>query len=370
MERKLVRFETVDELLPIKFINKETQQEETASAIELIKIKGWQVVAQKGLYKPGQKLIYCEIDSLLPELPVFDFLAPRGVSASNDGSKGYRIKTMKLKGALSQGICFPLEILKEMGISYYEGSNAIQMNKDDIRFVAGIGDDISEFLGIKKWEPYIPAQLQGVIRGNFPGFLRKTDEERVQNLPWIFEQFKDEIFYETEKIDGTSVTFYFKDDLFGVCSRNLDLKESEDNLYWKMARQFDIENKLKSIGSYAIQGEIYGNGVQKNKYKLTDVFFACFNIFDIENQTYLNLQELKNMSLQLNIPLVPIINENFKLPNTLDDLLKYVSGPSILNPSSLREGSVFRPLIEKEVRGLGRLSFKAVSNEFLLKHGD
>jgi RNA ligase (TIGR02306 family) len=166
------------------------------------------------------------------------------------------------------------------------------------------------------------------------------------------------------------VTFYFKDELFGVCSRNLDLKETEDNLYWKMARQLDIENKLKSIGSYAIQGEIYGNGIQKNKYKLKDVFFACFNIFDIENQTYLNLQELKNMSLQLNIPLVPIINENFKLPNTLDDLLKYVSGPSTLNPSSLREGSVFRPLIEKEVRGLGRLSFKAVSNEFLLKHGD
>ena len=133
------------------------------------------------------------------------------------------------------------------------------------------GVDVTDLLGIVKYEPPIPAELSGKVKGNFPSFLRKTDEERVQNLTKEYEQYiqSDQKFYITEKLDGSSATFYFKDGVFGVCSRNLELLETAENTFWKVARELDLENKMKKFGiNMSLQGELIGEGIQGNPYKI------------------------------------------------------------------------------------------------------
>lgn len=228
--------------------------------------------------------------------------------------------------------------------------------------ILDIGLDVTEHLGIVKYEPPIPAELSGKVKGLFPSFIRKTDEERIQNLTSEYEEFKKQKFYVTEKLDGSSSTFYYKDGIFGVCSRNLELLETDNNTFWKVAREMDLENKMKSLGfNVALQGELIGSGVNGNIYKMNNHTVRFFNLFDIDRREYIDLENFKRILKDLNLPIIPILDESFQLPDTIDELLLMSEGKSELNNNVDREGLVIRSLDRK-------ISFKVISNNFLLRN--
>jgi len=370
-DRKLASIQKIKNIEDIEFLNNQTNKLEKAQNINKISILGWHLVAQKNLYNIDDFVVYCEIDSFLPDVPCFDFLRKgSGLKSLEDGSTGFRIKTIKLKGQISQGIVFPVSIFSDFGYVVEKLSDGILISKDDQNQTLAEGDDVSDILNIKKWELPIPANLKGEIKGNFPGFLIKTDEIRIQAIPEILENFSDVAFYYTEKLDGTSATFYYKDEVFGVCSRNLDIKENESNTYWQMAKKYDLEKKLKDLNkNIAIQGEIIGPGVQKNKLQLKDVELRIFNIFDIDAYKYYNFKEFNDLILNFDLKSVPIFDQPIYLKDfTVDQLVELSKGFSTLNSQILREGIVFKTFDEIQDSRFGRLGFKVINPDFLLKY--
>ncbi|HIE27970.1 TPA: hypothetical protein EYP66_11855 [Candidatus Poribacteria bacterium] len=163
MDRALAHIERIRSIEPI----------EGADRIEKSTILGWEVVIRKEEFKVGDLVVYIEIDSILPEREEFEFLRDRK----------FRIKTVRLRGQVSQGIAFPLSILPD-GIQIEEGL------------------DVTEALNIHKYEPPIPAQLSGVVKGAFPSFIPKTDETRIQSVPDVLVRHKGKVFFISEKLDG------------------------------------------------------------------------------------------------------------------------------------------------------------------------
>ena len=209
-----------------------------------------------------------------------------------------------------------------------------------------------------KYEPPVPAELSGIMKGNFPSFIPKTDEERVQNLSKGYAGLQNNAYYLTEKLDGSSATFYYNNGVFGVCSRNMDLLESAGNTYWKVARALDIEHKING-SNVAIQGELVGEGIQGNPYKLRGQTVYFFNAFDIDKQQYFSYSEFKNFFTRLHLQTVPVVSEAFTLPETIGELLLFAEGKSLLHPLAEREGLIIRSHDRT-------ISFKAISNKFLL----
>jgi RNA ligase (TIGR02306 family) len=322
---------------------------EGADAIEKATVLGWQLVVKKGEFKAGDLCIYCEIDSLMPERTEFEFLKSRGM----------RIKTIRLRGQVSQGICFPLSILPD-GVTLEE----------DI--------DCTDILGITKYEPPIPACLSGVMKGRFPSFIPKTDETRVQVLQQLLSKYKGERCYITEKLDGSSATFYVNNNEFGVCSRNLELLEDDANSFWKVARQMDIENKLRELnGNYALQGELIGEGIQGNKLRIKGQTVRFFNAFDIDRFEYLSVDRFVQLCRQLELPTVPILTTDYLLDDNINAIVRLATVRSALRSDTWAEGIVIRPLTEKidlllsnENFNNGRVTFKAINPEFLLKYSE
>jgi RNA ligase (TIGR02306 family) len=332
MERKLASIRIISDIQPI----------EGADMIELAIVDGWKVVVAKNVnHKVGDLVVYCEIDSFLPIKEEFEFLRKGSYKKMVDGTEGFRLRTIKLRGQVSQGLILPIHTLPLLEMVHE-------------------GQDVTEMLGIVKYEPPIPAELAGKVKGLFPSFLRKTDEERIQNLSGEIENWKDKTFYVTEKLDGSSATFYYKDGEFGVCSRNLELLETEDNTFWKFARQVDLENKMRDFDvNISLQGELIGEGIQGNPYKIKGQTVRFFNLFDIDLQEYHSLSMFKGVCNRFGVDMVPILNEHFEMFNTVEDILEYAEGKSVLNPNFDREGVVIRSLDRK-------ISFKAISNKFLL----
>lgn len=277
MGRKLATIQTIREINLIP----------NADALEVASVLGWKVVIKKGEFKVGDLCIFCEIDCLLPIREEFEFLR-KGCYKKNDNGEGFRIKTVRLRGQISQGICFPLSILPkgiEFGVIEEEGK------------------DVTELLGIEKYIPAIPAELKGLVKGQFPSFMPKTDETRVQVLQDVLTRHKGKFCYITEKVDGASVTYFYNKGEFGVCSRNLELSETEGNALWKFARENKIEEKLRALGTnIAIQGELIGVGIQKNNLKLPEKKVLFFNVFDIDQYKYLNFtffkETIENLGLK------------------------------------------------------------------------
>ena len=234
-----------------------------------------------------------------------------------------------------------------------------------------IGTNITEVLGVTKYEPAIPAQLAGKVKGNFPVFLKKTDEERIQNMEWVLNEYKDEPFYVTEKLDGTSFTAYYNNGEFGICSRNFNLFETEENTHWRVARELKLEEKLKEYGNnVSLQGELLGEGIQKNRYKLKGQTVYFFNIFNIDTYEYFDYKMFSNRLFEMGLKSVPVISpiEGYFLPETVQELLEYSQGKSQLNPEQEREGIVLRPFRNIVHPKYGRISFKVISNKYLLKY--
>jgi RNA ligase (TIGR02306 family) len=343
MERKLASIQKVVDLQPI----------ENADAIEVATILGWHCVVKKGEVEIGQPVVYFEVDSILPtDKPEFAFL---------EKSHG-RIKTIKLRGQISQGLALPLSTITYQDLSVF--------NEDD---------DVTELLGVTKYEPPEPgcgggANLGGRSRGNFPHFLHKTDEIRIQSVPGVLERHRGKKFYISEKIDGSSFTSYLNEDIFGICSRNLDLMRDEDadgnikNVFWKTAVKIGLEDRVRSLGNLNLgfQGELAGPGIQKNKYGLTDYEIFFFNVYDIDEHKYLDLHDFQCVIEGIGLRTVPILDV-IELNHTVDQLVEMSKGSSILKPVK-REGIIFRPIIEDFDPKLGRLSFKVINPEFLLQH--
>jgi RNA ligase (TIGR02306 family) len=332
MERKLASIRRISDIQPI----------EGADMIELAIVDGWKVVVAKEVgHKVGNLVVYCEIDSFLPIKEEFEFLRKSSYKKMGD-QEGFRLKTIRLRGQVSQGLILPMSVF-----ALYP-SNPTE------------GDDVTEALGIVKYEPPIPAELTGKVKGLFPSFIRKTDEERIQNLASEYEEMKKHTYYVTEKLDGSSATFYYNNGEFGVCSRNLELLETEGNTFWKVARELDLENKMREYGmNISFQGELIGEGIQGNPYKIKGQTVRFFNLFDIDLYVYHSLSVFKETMKVLGLETVPVLDTHFHLPQTIDKLLLMADGKSELNPNFDREGIVIRSLDRK-------ISFKVISNKFLL----
>ena len=342
MERKLATIRKITNITPI----------EGADKIELVTVGGWKVVAAKDVnHKIGDLVVYCEIDSFLPIKEEFEFLRKSSYKKLSDGTEGFRLKTIKLRGQVSQGLILPI---KELSIFQFASSSNLSE-----------GDDVTNILGITKYEPPIPAELAGKVKGGFPHFIPKTDEERVQNLSKEYDEWKLQSkhkFYVTEKLDGSSATYYIKDGVFGVCSRNLELLETEGNTFWKVARDLDLENKMKSLNmNISLQGELIGEGIQGNPYKIKGQTVRFFTGFDIDKFERISFTQLVVMLMELNLQYVPVLNDEFGfvLPDTIEGMLEYAENKSQLNENTEREGVVVRSMD-------GTISFKAISNKFLL----
>lgn len=341
MERKLATVRIINDIQPI----------EGADMIELAIVDGWKVVVAKNVgHKVGDMVIYCEIDSFLPIKEEFEFLRKSSYKKMGD-QEGFRLKTIKLRGQVSQGLILPISVLNPTDTNIY--------------VTPFEGLDVTEMLGIVKYEPPIPAELAGKVKGLFPSFIRKTDEERVQNLASEYEMYKTQNkegmkFYVTEKLDGSSATYYLKDGMFGVCSRNLELLETEGNTFWKVARELMLEEKLGTLdNNICLQGELIGEGIQGNPYKIKGQTVRFFNAFNIDTQEYLGLTEFITLVNGMKLETVPVLDTNFTLPETIEGMLKVAEDKSTLNPSFDREGIVIRSADRT-------ISFKAISNKFLL----
>jgi RNA ligase (TIGR02306 family) len=338
MERKLA---TVRKIADI-------QEIEGADMIELAIVDGWKVVVAKNVgHKVGDMVIYCEIDSFLPIKEEFEFLRKTSYKKMSDGTEGFRLKTIKLRGQVSQGLILPMSVVEYTNVQFE------------------VGMDVTNLLGVTKYEPPVPADLAGKVKGLFPSFIWKTDEERVQNLASEYELYKTKNkdgmkFYVTEKLDGSSATYYFKDGVFGVCSRNLELLETEGNTFWKIARDLKLEEWLGTLeNNICLQGELVGEGIQGNPYKIKGQTVRFFNAFNIDTQEYLGLTEFITLVNGMKLETVPVLDTNFTLPETIEQMLKVAEDKSILNPSFDREGIVIRSTDRT-------ISFKAISNKFLL----
>ncbi len=320
---------------------------EGADAIEVAVVDGWKVVVKKGEFAVDSLAVYIEIDSWVPT-ELAPFLSKGKEPREYEGVKGERLRTVKLRGQLSQGLLLPIpeDTIKGAGSLIAEGL------------------DLTDHLGIIKWERPMNAQLAGMARGNFPALVPKTDQERIQNLTRSFEQYQQDTWSITEKLDGSSCTFYLDDeDVFHVCSRNLDLKEDEANSFWKVARKFQIEDIMRRnfMKGMAIQGEMIGEGIQGNQYK-TQLDFYVYDMYNTHTGQYILPNQLKAACEKLGLKHVPILCENTEIKDhTIQSLLQYAEGKSVLN-GSIREGLVYKSNTVHD------RSFKCINNSWLLKN--
>lgn len=375
MREQLAYVEVIKSLSPIK----------DADKIERATVLGWECVVLKGQFKVGDNIIFCEVDSVLPDIECFDFLR----------EKKFRIRTIKLKSQISQGLVLSLSTINDIDPAF------------DISKLK-VGDDCTSLLGITKYDPesaldepeveqvkrswianrysYYKWKLLGIKpikKGSFPSDVPKTNEERVQKMGSALERHEGEEVYITEKLEGSSCTFIYRkngnwlarlfnnDGIFQVCSRNTIVFNSQNGKNRKnsphylksIADRYKIHEKLKSLNrNLALQGESLGPKIQKNIYNFSDYEFCAFLMFDIDKQEYLSFVEMQSLCRELNIPMVPVVGFGKIVP----DVKYYVElskGKSLMGVNINREGIVIRGLA-------GNFSFKSINPEYLLAERD
>ena len=325
-----------------------------ADAIECAVVGGWKVVVKKGEYRVGDLAVYCEIDSWIPTV-LAPFLSKGKEPNEFEGIKGERLRTVKLRGQLSQGLLMPIQA----GISEVEWRD-LETSHENVE-----GVDVSDLLNIRKWEKHIIPQLSRDVRPFPEEAFPRTDQERVQNLsdtlPELIEASLE--FEVTEKLDGRSMTVYRLNGSFGVCSRNLDLGRDPTDAYWKSVIAIGIEDRMaaQNCDNIAIQGELIGPKMNGNLYKLSDVAFHVFDCYDAAAGKYLDPAARRELVAKLQLNHVPVL-ENYKMDSctTIDSLLALAEGESAITKGVEREGVVFKNVD-------GGITFKAVSNKYLLR---
>lgn len=340
--RALATVETITEIGPIA----------DADAIVRARVRGWDVVVKLDEFTVGDPCVYFEVDTLLEVAdPRFEFLAPRGVRTDGDGAYGHVLKTARLRGQYSQGLALPLSAFPELAD-------------------AKPGDDVTDLLPLVKWDPPIPAEIAGAVRGPRPSWIAKTDEERVQNLAEVLHTDVSD-WLPTEKIDGTSTTFFVdpQTGVDGVCTREWDLLPNDKTL-WRLARELEIHDLLRVAfpgQRVAVQGETYGFGIQGNPLQLKDQRWSAFNLRVGDHDVPRAYWPL--WLLDMSVP----VRDDIVFPATVDDALTSVEGlASLVNPARPAEGVVWRSATREFARcadgRLVRASYKVVSNRYLLKH--
>jgi len=324
-----------------------------ADSIECVGVLGWECVSKKNEFKEGDKCIYIEIDSLLPVIPEFEFLRK---GCYNPNLDKFRIKSIKLRKTLSQGIALPISLFPRL----------IDLE---------IGTDITDILGVIKYEPPIPAQIAGDAR-SFSWPIEKTDEIRVQQDDEynFIKSLSGKPYYISLKLDGTSCSFILNpaDGEFHVCGRNYSYKKNDSHSFWKIENKYGIEKNLRDFAEknkiIALQGECVGPGIQKNPLGLKEVDFYVFNVIDVSSNKRLHIEESEKIVRDFNLNFVPILEKETKFNYLQEQLLekakgKYFEHFKSAKPDQDREGIVIRSLC-------GEISFKAINNDFLLKEKD
>lgn len=386
--RKLITLNKIESLTPIV----------GADRIETAKIKGWNIIVQKGLHKVGDWVTFFEIDSFIPKglEPFANDLEPRGTRKgqleTGEIIEGYKIGSLKLRGVISQGYIVPFNSYTKEQQAYFN-SNL----KNDF--------DLTKYIGIYKFEkPETGSERQQRVQnvpktrfglflyktkkwlektfpsifkkhsGLFPNYLHRTECERIQNYSAQMYQhwLDDTLFQVSVKFDGSSISVYKKHKLKGVCSRekNKNLKEITDKF---VHEGLIIHNKLKGYKetNWCVQGELIAPNIQGNFEGVSAPQVYVYSIWDIDKQQYLNPKEAFDFCTKWNLKHVPIIHESITLkqlfPNIKDAnelvevMLKYAEGPSGLN-GKYREGLVYKQLTD------GYKSVKTISNSYLIKN--
>lgn len=342
MARKFASVQYVHDVWPI----------EGADRIECIGVLGWKCVAKKGEFSKGDLCVYFEIDSFLPIDPRFEFLRSSCYKKSELLGEGFRLRTQRFRGQISQGLCLPLSILGEGDWS--------------------IGDDVTQTLGVRKWETAERATESGTIIGILPDGVPKTDETRVQAEPGLLQEFLGRPYYITTKMDGTSVTMYRIDGHFGVCGHNYEYADDGKCFFWKWAHANEIEKRLVAEGldNIVIQGEFCGAGIQGNRVKLKRPQWFVFTVRDAALRGRLGLGDMRDICDRLELDMVPVEEEGAVFSyGSVDEMLERARG-SYPNGGP-KEGIVVRPLepVYSELVS-APLSMKVVNNDYLLsKHG-
>lgn len=370
--RKLATIRTIDNILPMDGYDN----------ISLAQIDGWTVIVKNEEFTIGSKCVFLEIDSFLPNLPIYSFL---GKPTTYLNRLGHRLRTKKLKSYISQGLALPLSTFPEI-------TTPLEL------------DDVTELLNIIKYDNQLIDNAPGLRAGNpvgkFPHFIPKTDQERIQNLTDWFSKYPHIQWEETLKLDGLSCTMYktphtpslweriksffgcsYKPYHFGVCSRNLEIKPSDNysatftndfkesefkqSNFWYVAKKYEVERFLP-VG-YAIQGELVGPKIQANHEKVTDLDFFVFDIYDIDAQRYLTPHDRHEFMAQYlpfvkHVPIINYVTQIFDECPSVKDLLARVKGPS-MNPGTISEGRVYKSVD-------GTKSFKCINNDYLLSGFD
>ena len=366
---------------------------EGADSIEAIGVLGWNLIAEKGEFEVGDKCVFFEIDSKLPEKEWSEFLRP----------KGFKIKTLKLNKfkVWSQGLAIPISVIPEVSDDTPEGTDVTELIgvkysvvEDNIRKAKADPDAKYKSmtarhkeLAKKKWFRWLMKRdwgkkllflFLGKKKDNPKGFpddwIRRTDEVRIENVPFYLNGSEEWLL--SEKLDGSSVSVGLKHIKgnkydFAVCSRNVRQMDRDQatyhgfNIYWELTDKYNIEKVLRhymaanGCETVVLQGEGVGN-VQGNPYKLKENDLYCFNLYvDGVRKGTLELKEFCDF---YGLKCVPIIETHHKLPATMEEMKLEADGYSVINPQVKREGLVYRTLD-------GQKSFKNVSREYLLKHG-
>jgi len=331
--RKLATIETIESIREI----------EGADAIVCARIRGWDVVVKRDEFQVGDSCLYIEVDALVPTSdPRFAFLAPRGLRTDPDGRTGHVLKTARLRGQYSQGLALPLTDFPEV-----------------------IGaEDVTAVLGIVKWDPPLPTQLAGHVRGTFPSWIRKTDEERIQNKAEFLD--RPGRWVATEKVDGSSMTVWIRDGEEGIASRNYDLERTAESTMWITADALNLHELLRELGENAtVQGELFGPGIQGNPLNQKEVRFLAFTLF-------VDGQEVPRGEWPQSVIDIAVPVYDFPKPATIDEAVAQVETlKSLVAPGRAAEGVVWRNLdaTTMDVRGQkARASTKVISRRYLMKN--
>ena len=341
--RSLATIQKISDIRPI----------EGADAVELALIKGWQCVVKKGEFNKGDLCVYFEVDSFLPIDARYEFLRRTSYRNNEYMGEGFRIKTMTMRGELSQGLALPISKFPEAEPEP--------------------GSDITELLGVRKWELPESVSSAGVEIGSKPFGIPTTDETRLQSMTEFLEAFNGLPYYITTKMDGTSCTVYCYDGKVGVCGRNFEYKEDIATCaMWAWVYKHGIKDKLLKLGeNIAVQGEFCGAGIQKNRLKLMEPNLYVFDVAILYGSggKKAGLAELRAYCERLGMDMAPVEETGDCFNYTLEDLLekargKYQSGLD-------KEGIVVRTQQAGHNNTINhKMSFKVINNDFLKKEKD
>ena len=333
--RSLVTIQRAGEISPIP----------DSDFLEAAKIMGWQCVVKKGEFKTGDLGVYFEVDSFLPEEERYEFLRGSSFRDNKDNGKGFRIRTAKMRGQLSQGLFLTFDKFPELAD-------------------AKEGDDVTEILNVKKW--YIPetATAGGTIIGDRPHGIPASDEVRIQSALELLDELNGKAYYITTKMDGTSCIVYYIDGKIGCCSRNKEIADEADALYWFPVYHYGLKEKLAHYGkNIVLTGEICGPGIQKNPLRLQSFEWYVFDVKDGDSNRYFSYDKALEVCAELGLSPVPLEERGENFSYDLETLLEKAKGKY---PSGLeKEGIVVRDLYSPKA-----VSFKVLNNDFLLKEKD